>query len=155
MVSCSWCKILAYPENLRQNTTLLVKTVGLHFLSDGNSLRVVVILEGLRQKLSHISNLAKRVTFGPLVNGIICNLTIAGVCIWEILEFGKRPYTDMDNNVVLREVVKGYRLPKPDNCPADFWSVVRRCFLEKVRVGTEFADNTRIRDPHLNNSTHF
>ena len=67
--------------------------------------------------------------YGHLVNKFKCFFfnNQKGVVIWEIFEFGKRPYTELDNTSVIRQVVGGLRLNKPDNCPEDLWDFVTKC----------------------------
>jgi len=54
-----------------------------------------------------------------------------GVTVWEILEYGRVPYGDMNNKEVYEAVPTGHRLEKPQNCPKEFWSIIVECFEEK------------------------
>ena len=53
-----------------------------------------------------------------------------GVVIWEILEHGKVPYTGMANDKVVTHVLGGGRLPKPENVPEQFLSLIDQCMHE-------------------------
>jgi len=63
-----------------------------------------------------------------------------GIVVWEMLEFGTLPYTSMDNQEVIRQVLAGYRLPKPDNCTDDLWALVLLCFGSKEHDRPNFKE---------------
>jgi hypothetical protein len=48
--------------------------------------------------------------------------------MWELFKFGATPYTSMTNSEAIEAVLKGYRLPKPENCPENVWQIVMRCW---------------------------
>ena len=41
-----------------------------------------------------------------------------GVLCWEVFEHGKTPYPDMSVSQVPSQLLRGYRLPRPEQCPA-------------------------------------
>jgi len=47
-----------------------------------------------------------------------------GVVVWEIFEYGKHPYATFSNTETMEQVLSGYRLPKPENCPDAIYSIV-------------------------------
>lgn len=48
-----------------------------------------------------------------------------GVLVWEIFEFGKIPYSEMNNNEVTQKVSnEGYRLPRPELCPPSLYEFI-------------------------------
>ncbi|PRP85691.1 tyrosine-protein kinase isoform SRK4-like [Planoprotostelium fungivorum] len=47
-----------------------------------------------------------------------------GIVMWEIFEYGKIPYPDMTNADASREVMNGYRLPCPRDCPPEIYAVM-------------------------------
>jgi serine/threonine protein kinase len=46
-----------------------------------------------------------------------------GVLLMEIATDGQTPYPGMKNIEVLQEIKKGFRQPKPDDCPDIFYEV--------------------------------
>ncbi len=54
-----------------------------------------------------------------------------GVLLWEIWAQGQLPYSGMSNQVVIAQVLGGYRLARPDgNCPTGIYTVMRRCWSD-------------------------
>jgi len=54
-----------------------------------------------------------------------------GVTMWEILEYGRLPYTELDHTTLIKKVLEeGYRLPRPANCTDDLWNILTACFQE-------------------------
>jgi len=63
-----------------------------------------------------------------------------GVVLWEMLEFGTLPYTNMDNKEVIQQVLAGYRLPRPTNCNDELWEIMLICFLAKEKERPSFKE---------------
>jgi len=54
-----------------------------------------------------------------------------GVVMWEIVEAGKKPFVWLSNQEVAAAVIKGVRLPKPENkCPEALFELMNRCWQE-------------------------
>lgn len=51
-----------------------------------------------------------------------------GVCLYEIVTFGRIPYPAFDNATTLVKVKKGYRMPCPICCPVDLYGIMLRCW---------------------------
>ncbi|XP_075454735.1 protein-tyrosine kinase 2-beta isoform X2 [Ascaphus truei] len=51
-----------------------------------------------------------------------------GVCMWEILCFGKQPFFWLENKDVISVIEKGDRLPKPEMCPPTLYTLMTRCW---------------------------
>ncbi|XP_041421055.1 protein-tyrosine kinase 2-beta isoform X2 [Xenopus laevis] len=51
-----------------------------------------------------------------------------GVCMWEILSFGKQPFFWLENKDVISVIEKGDRLPKPETCPPTLYTLMTRCW---------------------------
>jgi hypothetical protein len=74
--------------------------------------------------------------------------------MWELFKFGANPYTSMSNSEVIEAVLKGYRLPRPDNCPENVWQIIVKCW-EQASQNYHFSMNNcfvalffrRIKDP--------
>ena len=53
-----------------------------------------------------------------------------GVLLYEIWTRADTPYKEWSNQKVWVEVAAGYRLPRPDGCPADIYDRMRACWRE-------------------------
>ncbi|XP_058497565.1 tyrosine-protein kinase Lyn [Solea solea] len=54
-----------------------------------------------------------------------------GVLLYEIITFGKIPYPGMTKGEVMTSVQRGYRMPQPDNCPAELYDIMMSCWKNK------------------------
>lgn len=77
--------------------------------------------------------------FGCLVNIIRCfkrakqknhkNIYInLGVCMWEILSFGEKPFQGIKNTDVIHLIENKQRLEKPLYCPDELYSIMLKCW---------------------------
>nr|XP_051684952.1 focal adhesion kinase 1 isoform X15 [Oryctolagus cuniculus] len=51
-----------------------------------------------------------------------------GVCVWEILMHGVKPFQGVKNNDVIGRIENGERLPMPPNCPPTLYSLMTKCW---------------------------
>ncbi|CAG9764929.1 unnamed protein product [Ceutorhynchus assimilis] len=51
-----------------------------------------------------------------------------GVCIWEILMLGVKPFQGVKNNDVIGKIENGERLPLPESCPPRLYSLMSQCW---------------------------
>ncbi|PRP75306.1 tyrosine-protein kinase Fer-like [Planoprotostelium fungivorum] len=51
-----------------------------------------------------------------------------GVCLWEIFSRGQEPYQGMANAEAVKQVCKGYRLERPQQCPVIIYRLMMRCW---------------------------
>ncbi|KAH8389250.1 hypothetical protein KR200_006662, partial [Drosophila serrata] len=51
-----------------------------------------------------------------------------GVCIWEILMLGVKPFQGVKNSDVISKLENGERLPLPPNCPPRLYSLMSQCW---------------------------
>lgn len=51
-----------------------------------------------------------------------------GVCIWEILMLGVKPFQGVKNCDVINKLENGERLPLPVNCPPRLYSLMSQCW---------------------------
>ncbi|XP_075437781.1 focal adhesion kinase 1 isoform X4 [Ascaphus truei] len=51
-----------------------------------------------------------------------------GVCMWEILMYGVKPFQGVKNNDVIGRIENGERLPMPPNCPPTLYSLMTKCW---------------------------
>src|SRR5690606_16467255 len=52
-----------------------------------------------------------------------------GIVLWELFSFGKVPYPGMSNAEAAENVLKGYRMPCPENCPNEIYVLMEQCWL--------------------------
>eukprot|EP01118_Nematostelium_gracile_P017720 TRINITY_DN7664_c0_g1_i2.p1 TRINITY_DN7664_c0_g1~~TRINITY_DN7664_c0_g1_i2.p1 ORF type:complete len:274 (-),score=63.25 TRINITY_DN7664_c0_g1_i2:46-867(-) len=63
-----------------------------------------------------------------------------GVVVWEVFSFGTRPYLEMENPEVLKYVLAGKKLMKPENCNGEVWQIVVECFDHDPEKRPTFED---------------
>ncbi|ODM93769.1 Focal adhesion kinase 1 [Orchesella cincta] len=51
-----------------------------------------------------------------------------GVCMWEILMYGVKPFAGVQNNDVIGKIENGERLPLPSNCPPRLYALMSHCW---------------------------
>ncbi|KAG9493359.1 tyrosine-protein kinase FRK [Eleutherodactylus coqui] len=54
-----------------------------------------------------------------------------GILLLEIATYGKMPYPGMNGKQALERLEKGYRIPKPFNCPQDLYNIMLECWNAK------------------------
>ncbi|XP_063604451.1 uncharacterized protein LOC134779972 isoform X1 [Penaeus indicus] len=52
-----------------------------------------------------------------------------GVCMWEILMLGVKPFQGVKNNDVIKRIENGERLALPPNCPPRLYSLMSHCWM--------------------------
>ncbi|KAL3867747.1 hypothetical protein ACJMK2_040603 [Sinanodonta woodiana] len=82
-----------------------------------------------------------------------------GILLIEILTSGAVPYPGMANREVLKQVERGYRIPKPATCPDSMYSMIRKCWDKKAEnrptfefLSTFFDDYFMSTEPNYNES---
>ncbi|KAM7367967.1 hypothetical protein PAMP_014226 [Pampus punctatissimus] len=71
------------------------------------------------------------------------------VCVWEIMSRGQQPFFWLENRDVINQLEQGIRLPKPDNCPPAFYSLMTRCWSYDPRERPTFTELVvKISDVH-------
>uniref|UniRef100_A0A0B6ZXT7 non-specific protein-tyrosine kinase n=1 Tax=Arion vulgaris TaxID=1028688 RepID=A0A0B6ZXT7_9EUPU len=63
-----------------------------------------------------------------------------GVCIWEILMYGVKPFQGVKNNDVIGKVEAGERLPLPPGCPPSLYNLICSCWQYEPSKRPTFAD---------------
>jgi focal adhesion kinase 1 len=53
---------------------------------------------------------------------------ILGVCMWEIMMYGIKPFQGVKNNDVIGRIENSERLPFPRNCPPALYHVMDDCW---------------------------
>lgn len=51
-----------------------------------------------------------------------------GVLLWEIFSFGARPYADLSDPEVVKNVLDSYILPPPEKCPQGVYTLMEQCW---------------------------
>ncbi|KAM6185190.1 tyrosine-protein kinase FRK [Rhynchocyon petersi] len=51
-----------------------------------------------------------------------------GVLLYEIITYGKMPYSGMTGAQVIQMLGQNYRLPQPSNCPQQFYNIMLQCW---------------------------
>ncbi|XP_067105721.1 insulin-like growth factor 1 receptor isoform X1 [Osmerus mordax] len=63
-----------------------------------------------------------------------------GVVLWEIGTLAEQPYQGMSNEQVLRFVMEGGLLDKPDNCPDMLFELMRMCWQYNPKMRPSFLE---------------
>ncbi|XP_023669780.2 insulin-like growth factor 1b receptor [Paramormyrops kingsleyae] len=63
-----------------------------------------------------------------------------GVVLWEIATLAEQPYQGMSNEQVLRFVMDGGLLDKPDNCPDMLFELMRMCWQYHPKARPSFLE---------------
>ena len=53
---------------------------------------------------------------------------LSGVCTWEILMYGVKPFQGVPNEKVIGKIENGERLPLPPNCPPTLYHIMMECW---------------------------
>ncbi|XP_070556782.1 focal adhesion kinase 1-like isoform X4 [Ptychodera flava] len=63
-----------------------------------------------------------------------------GVCMWEIVMLGVKPFQGVKNNDVIGKIENGERLAMPPNCPPTLYSVMTLCWSYEPSKRPSFQD---------------
>ncbi|XP_021926786.1 focal adhesion kinase 1 isoform X4 [Zootermopsis nevadensis] len=63
-----------------------------------------------------------------------------GVCMWEILMLGVKPFQGVKNNDVIGKIESGERLALPQNCPPRLYSLMSQCWAYEPSKRPSFKD---------------
>uniref|UniRef100_A0A452VNF3 Tyrosine-protein kinase receptor n=1 Tax=Ursus maritimus TaxID=29073 RepID=A0A452VNF3_URSMA len=63
-----------------------------------------------------------------------------GVVLWEIATLAEQPYQGLSNEQVLRFVMEGGLLDKPDNCPDMLFELMRMCWQYNPKMRPSFLE---------------
>ncbi|OCT60304.1 tyrosine-protein kinase Srms [Xenopus laevis] len=63
-----------------------------------------------------------------------------GIVVYEVFMLGQQPYQGMLNREVFIKVTSGYRLPKPDRCSTDIYTLMLECWQEKPNQRPSFYE---------------
>ncbi|NXJ12249.1 SRMS kinase, partial [Odontophorus gujanensis] len=51
-----------------------------------------------------------------------------GILLYEVFTYGQIPYEGMTNQETIRQITRGYRLPRPSLCPPEIYSIMLECW---------------------------
>ncbi|KMQ92816.1 insulin-like receptor protein [Lasius niger] len=63
-----------------------------------------------------------------------------GVVLWEMVTLASQPYQGLSNDQVLRYVIEGGVMERPENCPDSLYSLMRRTWNHKATRRPTFID---------------
>jgi len=66
-----------------------------------------------------------------------------GVLLWELATYGKTPYPGIDLFMVLDRLETGYRMDRPEGCPADIYELMQDCWKWTAMNRPTFGEITR------------
>ncbi|TSS85049.1 Proto-oncogene tyrosine-protein kinase LCK [Bagarius yarrelli] len=61
-----------------------------------------------------------------------------GILLTEIVTYGRIPYPGMTNPEVIQNLERGYRMPRPETCPEDLYSIMKECWTENAEARPTF-----------------
>ena len=61
-----------------------------------------------------------------------------GVLLFEVITHGRFPYPGMRNNQVIDQLLQGYRMPQPMECPQRIYAVMLDCWKEEPNFRPSF-----------------
>jgi focal adhesion kinase 1 len=51
-----------------------------------------------------------------------------GICVWEILSYGLKPFQGIKNPDVIKQIEDKKRLEQPKNCPDELFLLMLQCW---------------------------
>lgn len=63
-----------------------------------------------------------------------------GVVLWEMATLASQPYQGLTNDQVLRYVIDGGVMERPENCPDKLYDLMRRCWQHRPTARPTFLD---------------
>ena len=67
-------------------------------------------------------------------------LVLSGVCVWEILMRGVKPFQGVKNNDVIGRIEMGERLKLPEECPLTLYHLLIDCWNYDPALRPNFQD---------------
>jgi hypothetical protein len=59
--------------------------------------------------------------------------------LWELFSRGNVPYPTFSNAQTMEQVIAGYRMPAPTNCPAEVYQLMLQCWQANPAQRPSFA----------------
>ncbi|CAH0605749.1 unnamed protein product [Chrysodeixis includens] len=73
-----------------------------------------------------------------------------GILLWEIVTLGSTPYPGLSANDVMKKVIEGYRLEKPEHCHRELYNIMYYCWEAEPKDRPDFADIVARLEPLIN-----
>ena len=64
--------------------------------------------------------------------------------VWEIMAYGRQPYSGTEIKEVMKAVVGGRRLVRPPDCPEHVWDVIYSCWIREPNRRPSFRQLTKL-----------
>jgi len=61
-----------------------------------------------------------------------------GITMWEIFTYGMIPYPGASNMEAVDQILKGYRLPSPKDCPKEIYQLMLQCWNVEITERPSF-----------------
>ncbi|XP_072049923.1 fibroblast growth factor receptor 2-like isoform X1 [Amphiura filiformis] len=61
-----------------------------------------------------------------------------GVLLWEVVTIGSYPYPGMSSKKLIRDLQRDYRMPKPDHCREEVYTIMTDCWKSDPRTRPNF-----------------
>ncbi|XP_074595078.1 tyrosine kinase receptor Cad96Ca-like [Brevipalpus obovatus] len=78
-----------------------------------------------------------------------------GVLFWEIVTLGSTPYPGMDTKEVMRKVLEGHRLEKPEYCRRELYNIMFYCWEAIANQRPQFDDLVNFLDKLISSETDY
>ncbi|XP_068158008.1 insulin-like receptor [Drosophila tropicalis] len=75
-----------------------------------------------------------------------------GVVLWEMATLASQPYQGLSNEQVLRYVIDGGIMERPENCPDVLHKLMHRCWHHRPSARPSFLDIIAYLEPHSSNA---
>lgn len=63
-----------------------------------------------------------------------------GVVLWEMATLASQPYQGLSNDQVLRYVIDGGVMERPENCPDKLYEMMRKCWQHRPSIRPSFLE---------------
>lgn len=73
-------------------------------------------------------------------HSIFTILLSPGVCMWEILSEGNKPFVELTNAEAASHISKGNRLHRPNNCSENLYSLMLECWAAEPEQRPKFHE---------------
>lgn len=73
-----------------------------------------------------------------------------GILLWEIVTLGSTPYPGLSANDVMKKVIEGYRLEKPEHCHRELYNIMYYCWEAEPSARPDFTDIVARLEPLIN-----
>ncbi|XP_058832990.1 insulin-like receptor isoform X2 [Topomyia yanbarensis] len=77
-----------------------------------------------------------------------------GVVLWEMATLASQPYQGLTNDQVLRYVIEGGVMERPEKCPDKLYDLMRRCWQHRPTARPTFVDIINMLLPDANERFH-